>query len=61
MMLSLRWFIQLNPARGRKLVPVLSGAANLCAPVYAAQPREGTETISTSRESMESHDSVYAS
>ena len=37
-------FMQLNPARGRKLVLVLvfQGVINLL--VYAAQPREGTET-----------------
>ena len=41
---SMHWFMQLNPARGRKQVP---GDEYLCDEmyaVYAAQPREGTET-----------------
>ena len=65
-----RWFMQLNPARGRKLASI-TVMVPLCADgfmqlnpargrkhekdirsiradeVYAAQPREGTETVST--------------
>ena len=37
------WFMQLNPARGRKLGERLGPVLALPA-VYAAQPREGTET-----------------
>ena len=36
-------FMQLNPARGRKLEAVLD-VLDLVLVVYAAQPREGTET-----------------
>ena len=36
--------MQLNPARGRKLKCVASGR-NQSKRVYAAQPREGTETL----------------
>ena len=39
------WFMQLNPARGRKLVlKVFLKSSESTIPVYAAQPREGTET-----------------
>ena len=37
--------MQLNPARGRKLKIVLDIRYDWISPVYAAQPREGTETI----------------
>ena len=37
-------FMQLNPARGRKLSVVYLGMRDLDGRVYAAQPREGTET-----------------
>ena len=37
--------MQLNPARGRKLEHVSVELAH-CRKVYAAQPREGTETAS---------------
>ena len=41
---SKSWFMQLNPARGRKLATkYLDGITYIA--VYAAQPREGTETI----------------
>ena len=36
--------MQLNPARGRKLVIVYRNDPVEDPPVYAAQPREGTET-----------------
>ena len=36
--------MQLNPARGRKLKIVLDIRYDWISPVYAAQPREGTET-----------------
>ena len=38
-----RWFMQLNPARGRKLLCCAIYEARTFV-VYAAQPREGTET-----------------
>ena len=38
-------FMQLNPARGRKPDDLATGKGHILA-VYAAQPREGTETIS---------------
>ena len=38
-------FMQLNPARGRKLLAGLRKILNIIQ-VYAAQPREGTETMS---------------
>ena len=37
-------FMQLNPARGRKLRLVVSLSQHISIMVYAAQPREGTET-----------------
>ena len=40
------WFMQLNPARGRKHIARLRDKDN-CISVYAAQPREGTETYLT--------------
>ena len=39
-------FMQLNPARGRKQGLVRPDERQLLEPVYAAQPREGTETLS---------------
>ena len=46
------WFMQLNPARGRKRPnPFSAWSARMIARVYAAQPREGTET----RRSWTSH------
>ena len=39
--------MQLNPARGRKLYNKDSPIVSLAIPVYAAQPREGTETGSS--------------
>ena len=39
-------FMQLNPARGRKLACLLQLHLPSSLSVYAAQPREGTETIS---------------
>ena len=39
------WFMQLNPARGRKLSQNLTDHRTNTSPVYAAQPREGTETL----------------
>ena len=39
------WFMQLNPARGRKRDVKLSDGIAQQVQVYAAQPREGTETI----------------
>ena len=41
-------FMQLNPARGRKLSSRGITIETFCASVYAAQPREGTETQSIS-------------
>ena len=38
-------FMQLNPARGRKLFKVPAKGAFPLEEVYAAQPREGTETL----------------
>ena len=38
------WFMQLNPARGRKHDGIESGGVEIYRVVYAAQPREGTET-----------------
>ena len=37
-------FMQLNPARGRKPLQCVSCICEICNLVYAAQPREGTET-----------------
>ena len=37
-------FMQLNPARGRKLVDLRPEILEIADVVYAAQPREGTET-----------------
>ena len=37
--------MQLNPARGRKLLIISSYLAPRADAVYAAQPREGTETL----------------
>ena len=37
--------MQLNPARGRKLELAIFSSPNLLSKVYAAQPREGTETL----------------
>ena len=43
------WFMQLNPARGRKQESQHRAEAfRAASKVYAAQPREGTETISSS-------------
>ena len=42
--LLLSWFMQLNPARGRKLSPSALRSIPRNPTVYAAQPREGTET-----------------
>ena len=42
---SLRRFMQLNPARGRKQVINITYRVFVCYAVYAAQPREGTETF----------------
>ena len=42
--IALAWFMQLNPARGRKLGTSASAMSRRYAAVYAAQPREGTET-----------------
>ena len=39
-------FMQLNPARGRKRVEELKAQLKEANKVYAAQPREGTETFS---------------
>ena len=41
---SSRRFMQLNPARGRKPTPRIGLKTYLAPTVYAAQPREGTET-----------------
>ena len=38
------WFMQLNPARGRKPVHHCETTYKVLVTVYAAQPREGTET-----------------
>ena len=38
------WFMQLNPARGRKLSESIDWVHTAFYQVYAAQPREGTET-----------------
>ena len=38
------WFMQLNPARGRKRYAMFASIAVIIFSVYAAQPREGTET-----------------
>ena len=57
----LAWFMQLNPARGRKLV-----ICRLCPhsfspiPVYAAQPREGTETYDAKNIQFQLVFEVYA-
>ena len=40
-----RRFMQLNPARGRKLDACTSNSLVFGSKVYAAQPREGTETL----------------
>ena len=37
-------FMQLNPARGRKLASLVASTLVSIVSVYAAQPREGTET-----------------
>ena len=37
--------MQLNPARGRKLIQRRSSITAAMSAVYAAQPREGTETV----------------
>ena len=37
--------MQLNPARGRKLASMTDHQARQKITVYAAQPREGTETV----------------
>ena len=42
-----RWFMQLNPARGRKRRQGSSSYPRTFCTVYAAQPREGTETWKT--------------
>ena len=44
--LASSWFMQLNLARGRKLVELVYYRSTKL-PVYAAQPREGTETPRT--------------
>ena len=41
---ALPWFMQLNPARGRKLCANSVKTHVFFLSVYAAQPREGTET-----------------
>ena len=43
------WFMQLNPARGRKLECVYHVLARPVTAVYAAQPREGTETLNSAK------------
>jgi len=41
------WFMQLNPARGRKQILLVNVMVLFDNTVYAAQPREGTETPRT--------------
>ena len=45
------WFMQLNPARGRKLNHLSFSSCLKVIAVYAAQPREGTETVAMLRDS----------
>ena len=42
---SIPRFMQLNPARGRKPDEIVSRKGDHFTLVYAAQPREGTETV----------------
>ena len=52
--------MQLNPARGRKRdIPIISCPKD-CIWVYAAQPREGTETSSHSVDEWDEGALVYA-
>ena len=54
-------FMQLNPARGRKQYPQALHNRNLWRTVYAAQPREGTETVTLKDRHKSLHQSrVYA-
>ena len=48
-------FMQLNPARGRKLTPWARSGHDCTSQVYAAQPREGTETRTLSRSALHAH------
>ena len=55
-----RWFMQLNPARGRKQGLSSNSSSTSRRKVYAAQPREGTETQSTRRVNSYYTPKVYA-
>ena len=52
--------MQLNPARGRKLLPTDISDNGKHYKVYAAQPREGTETIKINSQPDHAHGQVYA-
>ena len=54
------WFMQLNPARGRKLIKSLDIHGMSQFQVYAAQPREGTETIGLGARQGLTTEKVYA-
>ena len=53
-------FMQLNPARGRKLINRLRLNARIRIKVYAAQPREGTETKASHKVITNHNIVVYA-